>query len=55
MTPSLGIEPGPHWWEASDTLLNEVLVLEKRALSLIHFAQAREHAILLSLKANFYR
>ena len=33
------------WGNASKTLLNKVLVLQKCALRLIHFAQAREHAI----------
>ena len=40
------------WGNASKTLLNKVLVLQKRALRLIHFAQAREHAIPLFLKGN---
>ena len=47
------------WGNASETLLNKVLVLQKRALRLIHFAQAREHAILLKgkllpLKSLYY-
>ena len=40
------------WGNASETLLNKVLVLQKRALRLIHFAQAREHAIPLFLKGK---
>ena len=40
------------WGNVSETLLNKVLVLQKRALRLIHFAQAREHAIPLSLKGK---
>ena len=49
------------WGNASETLLNKGLVLQKRALRLIHFAQAREHAIpvflkrkLLPLKSLYY-
>ena len=40
------------WGNASETLLNKVLVLQKRALRLIHFAQARKHAIPLFLKGK---
>lgn len=40
------------WGNASKTLLNKVLVLQKRALRLIHFAQPREHAIPLFLKGK---
>ena len=51
------------WGNASETLLNKVLVLQKRALRLIHFAHAREHAIiplflegkLLPLKFLYYQ
>ena len=41
------------WGNAPETLLNKVLVLQKRALHLIHFAQAKEHAIRLFLKGKF--
>ena len=40
------------WGNASNTLLNKGLVLQKRALRLIPFAQAREHAIPLFLKGK---
>ena len=40
------------WGNASETLLNKVLFLQKRALRLIHFAQAREHGIPLFLKGK---
>ena len=43
----------PSWGNASETLLNKVLGLQKHALRLIHFAQAREHAIPLFLKGKF--
>ena len=41
------------WGNASETLLSKVLVLQKRALRLIHFAQTREHAIPVFLKGKF--
>ena len=40
------------WGNASETLLKKFLVLQKRALRLIHFAQAREHAIPLFLEGK---
>ena len=40
------------WGTASKTLLNKILVLQKRVLRLIHFAPVREHAIPLFLKAK---
>ena len=40
------------WGNASETLLNKILVFQKRALRLIHFAQAREQAIPLFLKGK---
>ena len=40
------------WGNATETLLNKVLVLQKRGLRLIHFSQAREHAIPLFLKGE---
>ena len=43
------------WGNASKTLLNKVLVLQKRALRLIYFAQARDHAIPFSWKVIFYQ
>lgn len=33
------------WSNASKTFLNQILILQKRVLRLIHFAQAREHTI----------
>ena len=40
------------WGSASENLLNKVLVFQKRAFCPFHFAQAREHAILLFLKGK---
>ena len=40
------------WGTASKTLLNNIPVLQKRVLRLIHFAPVREHAIPLFLKAK---
>ena len=42
------------WGNASETMLNKVLVLQKRALRLIHFAQTREHTIPLFLTGKLY-
>ena len=42
------------WETASKTLLNKILVLQKRVLRLIHFAPVREHAIPLFLKAKLH-
>ena len=41
------------WGTASKTFINNILVLQKRVLRLIHFAPVREHAIPLFLKAKF--
>ena len=43
------------WGTASKTLLNNILVLQKRVLRLIHFAPVREHAYHFSWKQSFYR
>ena len=42
----------PAWGQASKTYLNKILILQKRALRLLFFADVRDHAIPLFLEAN---
>ena len=40
------------WGQAGKTYLNKILILQKRALRLLFFADVRDHAIPLFLEAN---
>ena len=40
------------WGQTSKANLNKILILQKRALRLIYFANKREHAIPLFIRAN---
>ena len=42
----------PAWGQSSKANLNKILILQKRALRLIYFANKREHAIPLFIRAN---
>ena len=51
MTPSLGIEPGPHWWEASALTTAPSLRGGKRELS--HQPQVLEYRNCVTTNFNF--
>ena len=42
----------PAWGQAGKKYLNKILILQKRALRLLFFADVRDHAIPLFLEAN---
>ena len=42
----------PAWGQAGKMYLNKILILQKRALRLLFFADVRDHAIPLFLEAN---